>query len=392
MGCGGGGSTHLNVLYVKQLMEKGKLIRIRSLDSCGTNGVSVLGLPIGLMGAPDVAFEQLISGEDVECFKMIACLTNCSFPEITAQIEKHQLLCVENDNFSYIEDFSTVIAENEQDFEVALNNYEDSFAAVCVEIGGGNALIPLAVASTLNLPVLDCDLMGRAFPELQMVSTFMHGLGCAPSVLCSFEGRKSVVTKCNKPKDLEDVLRKVVVEMGCVGALAIPAVNVESLRETAILGSYTECHSLGHAILQARKQNLDPIEALISMRKDMKVLIRGKISDVVKKTQDGFIKGRVVVEGFSGKKNVDRVTIEFQNEYFIAFGAADYNQPLATVPNLISVIDLETAEAVMTPQLKYGLRVCVIVLKANSMLLTDGAMKVVGPQAFGYSCDFVPLN
>lgn len=35
------------------------------------------------------------------------------------------------------------------------------------ECGGGNGLEPLVLAGRMGLPVLDGDLMGRAFPELQ---------------------------------------------------------------------------------------------------------------------------------------------------------------------------------------------------------------------------------
>ena len=41
-------------------------------------------------------------------------------------------------------------------------------AIMAGEVGGGNGLEPLVVASRLGLPVVDGDLMGRAFPELQV--------------------------------------------------------------------------------------------------------------------------------------------------------------------------------------------------------------------------------
>lgn len=42
-------------------------------------------------------------------------------------------------------------------------------ALLCGEVGGGNCLDPLVTGARLGLPVLDADLMGRAFPELQVV-------------------------------------------------------------------------------------------------------------------------------------------------------------------------------------------------------------------------------
>ena len=45
---------------------------------------------------------------------------------------------------------------------------EGLFAVMSCEIGGANGLEPLAIAARMDLPVLDADFMGRAFPELQV--------------------------------------------------------------------------------------------------------------------------------------------------------------------------------------------------------------------------------
>ena len=44
-------------------------------------------------------------------------------------------------------------------------------ALLAAEAGGGNCLEPLVVGARLGLPVVDGDLMGRAFPELQVRKT-----------------------------------------------------------------------------------------------------------------------------------------------------------------------------------------------------------------------------
>ena len=54
------------------------------------------------------------------------------------------------------------------------------FGVLSCEIGGGNGLEPLALGARLGLPVIDADLMGRAFPELQ---ARMH----LPTQLCPEE-------------------------------------------------------------------------------------------------------------------------------------------------------------------------------------------------------------
>ncbi len=41
---------------------------------------------------------------------------------------------------------------------------------MALEIGGGNAIQPLMAAAHLKRPVIDSDMMGRAYPEAQMTS------------------------------------------------------------------------------------------------------------------------------------------------------------------------------------------------------------------------------
>ena len=42
-------------------------------------------------------------------------------------------------------------------------------AVMSAEIGGLNAMEPLVMAARTGMPVVDCDGMGRAFPELQVL-------------------------------------------------------------------------------------------------------------------------------------------------------------------------------------------------------------------------------
>jgi len=53
-------------------------------------------------------------------------------------------------------------------------------ALMSVEIGGGNGVRPFMAAALMNLPVVDSDPMGRAYPEGQMTST-----ACDRASVCS---------------------------------------------------------------------------------------------------------------------------------------------------------------------------------------------------------------
>lgn len=51
-----------------------------------------------------------------------------------------------------------------------------------IEVGGMNGIEPLVLAGNLDLPMLDADGMGRAFPELQMIVPLFFGYVPTPAV------------------------------------------------------------------------------------------------------------------------------------------------------------------------------------------------------------------
>ena len=55
----------------------------------------------------------------------------------------------------------------------------------------------------------------------------------------------------------------------------------------------------------------------------------------------------------------------------------------------IKLVMLHVGVPVTTEEVRYGLRVGVVVLPANPMLKTPEAMAVVGPRAFGFDMDYI---
>ena len=73
------------------------------------------------------------------------------------------------------------------------------------------------------------------------------------------------------------------------------------------------------------------------------------------------------------------------------YTAGQFRRLLATVPDLVCIVDSETGEPVTTEMLRYGLRVTVLGIPAPAQLRTSRALEYVGPRAFGYDMDFRPL-
>lgn len=47
-------------------------------------------------------------------------------------------------------------------------------------------------------------------------------------------------------------------------------------------------------------------------------------------------------------------------------------------------LDSDIGEPIITDEMRYGLRVTIIILAPSEMLTTPEALKVIGPEAFGY--------
>jgi DUF917 family protein len=62
------------------------------------------------------------------------------------------------------------------------------------------------------------------------------------------------------------------------------------------------------------------------------------------------------------------------------------------VPDLVCILDRETAEPITTEALRYGQQVKVVGVAAPPILRTPEALEVFGPRAFGVDLDFVPLE
>ena len=263
-----------------------------------------------------------------------------------------------------------------------------------MEIGGLNSMEPLIIGAELDLPILDCDGMGRAFPELQMISQFMYGCNSYPSAVADDKGQCAVLLKCDNAKQLETCFRRICITMGCTAGIVLGYLNAEQVTKYAIQNSLSYAWRIGRTILEARRENKHAVTEMMKCTNG-RLLINGKLSDVRREITGGFNKGRIVIDGF--ESFVDkRVTIDFQNEFLVARFEEDgrAGDVLACVPDLITVLDIDTAQPIPTEEVHYGMRVSVVAMPVAPIMATETALKWVGPQSFCYSNDiqYTPVS
>ena len=81
--------------------------------------------------------------------------------------------------------------------------------------------------------------------------------------------------------------------------------------------------------------------------------------------------------------------ITFQNEHLVA--RVD-GQVKAIVPDLICIMDGETAEPITTEALRYGQRVKILSVSCPPIMRTPEALKFFGPQVFDIKEPFTPIE
>jgi uncharacterized protein len=84
-----------------------------------------------------------------------------------------------------------------------------------------------------------------------------------------------------------------------------------------------------------------------------------------------------------------QMTIQFQNENLVALRGGDV---LASVPDLITILDSESGNAITTEHLRYGYRVVVLGIPCDPKWRTPAGIALGGPRHFGYDIDYSPLK
>ena len=256
-------------------------------------------------------------------------------------------------------------------------------ALMAIEIGGGNGLLPITWAARMGLPVVDADGIGRAFPEVPQVTMHLAGISASPAVLTDERGNLAVFRTISGDW-MERLERAASVEFGGAASSTEFSLTAAQAREATVRNSVSLALRIGEAIGSAAGS---PVAALIAELGAFS-LISGKISDVERRTIRGFARGSVVIEGL-GKDAGRLIRLELQNENLVAL---ERGRLLASVPDLITVLDSETAEAIATERIRYGQRVTVIAFACDPVWRTERGIAVTGPRAFGYDLDYRPVE
>ncbi|KAK4895255.1 hypothetical protein LTR27_006598 [Elasticomyces elasticus] len=361
LGCAGGGSPAASRIQLRDMLRAGYKMRVIDASALAAEASIYWG---GHMGSPATSNERLQALETFHAF--------------TALME-------------YL--------------------HHDSFDAVMgLEIGGANGLEPFLVGSSrfFDRPVIDGDWMGRAYPTYWQTTLAVHAPGeLVPCAIDSGDGKTMLMTRASNDEIVDRALRASCSEMGSRVGMAAKPTTTDRVQRFGVLNTVSLAWRIGRCIAMAEATNTlstvaEAIVHEVGGAKSAKILFRGKIVAVERRLFKGHSYGSITIAGLapseeeSSDDSISRLpavatggtlTIPFKNENIYAEHTADdgTKQILASVPDLIAVLDTGSGRSLGVPEFRYGFRVTVLGITCSPRWTeTPAGLAIGGPGAFGY--------
>ncbi|KAM6478542.1 hypothetical protein HDV62DRAFT_400548 [Trichoderma sp. SZMC 28011] len=374
LGTGGGGSPYPDMIRLRELLRAGAVVRVVNPYDLADDASVGCG---GGMGSPTVGIEKLPGDEMME-----------------AQTELYK------------------ICEKRPTHMIAL------------EIGGGNGLQGMILGASLymDIPCVDGDWMGRAYPEKNQTTPVVFNERCpiwSPVAMSDGNGNVVLIPKATSDLQVERVLRAGLSQMGSQTGCADSPVTGAEMKRWVVQHTISLAWRIGRAVSRARLTNrVDNVAETIIHEcggpQAAKVIWKGKIIGVERTLRMGHVYGECIIEGADIVERDDPsqesqtqfkgyIKIPFKNENIAAVKMASIKDVLRTekqgkvlaiVPDLISVIDAQSGEAIGTPEYRYGLLVIVLGIAASEKWTgTQRGIDIGGPKGLGMPhLEYEPLG
>ncbi|KAI1124969.1 hypothetical protein F5Y10DRAFT_19525 [Nemania abortiva] len=376
LGTGGGGSPYSSMIRIREMLRRGDVIRVVSPADLPDDAAIGCG---GGAGSPTVGIEKLAGDEMVQAQEEL-------FKVLGGRRATHM---------------------------------------IAVEIGGNNGLqsMLLGASSNLDMPAVDGDWMGRAYPTKWQTTPVVFGERSpifAPVSMADGNGNVVIMPTAASDFQVERICRAALSEMGSHVGTADAPISGEECKRWVVENTISQSWRIGRAVARARRSNqvdnvAETILAECGGAEAGKVLWKGKIVGVERTLRMGHVYGECIIEGADvvdddsrqvvhDDTDNDRVSsstsafsgllkVPFKNENIAAIKISrtivdgktneQDGEVLGLVPDLITVIDAQNGEAIGTPEYRYGLLVIVLGITASDRWTSKRGIEIGGPKSFG---------
>lgn len=175
-------------------------------------------------------------------------------------------------------------------------------AVIPVEIGGINGLAPLLTAYQNDLPVVDGDGMGRAFPELVMTTFQLYGISASPLILETPE-ENTVIQAVNDIQITAEQAKDFITKSGGFVHFVGFGSSARKMKTSMIPGSINLIYRLGQALAKETQASEKMVELMAVFENSLYgkpiSIITGIVTEVSRWFEAGVLIGKFTVEGRS---------------------------------------------------------------------------------------------
>ncbi|GAA2117434.1 DUF917 domain-containing protein [Actinomadura alba] len=247
-----------------------------------------------------------------------------------------------------------------------------------------SALVPLAAASQLDVPLLDADGMGRTFALIHHTSMSLAGLSPAPLVVRGPTG-ETVTIEVRASARADTLLRSNVDTLGGWAALASYPCTAGDLRRAALPSTVSRLINVGRLLLEP--VGADVLVTRLAAVTGCQRIGRGRIVELehLSRPSDVTIPAHpssVVIDEIGGQGRLFRLELRSEIVAVFADGAL-----AAAAPDLVCLVDILRGELATLDSLEPGDVVDVLVMPADAIWYSAEGLAMVGPTSHGIPLD-----
>jgi len=244
--------------------------------------------------------------------------------------------------------------------------------------GAGTTTNGWVQASVLGLPVVDAAGNGHAHPTGKMgamglagdtgLRTIQTGAGGDPA-----RGLYMEVVAIGTVVQTADLLRQTAVKAGGFVANARTPLSIPFIRDHAAAGAVSYALDLGRAVAAALPNGAEAAIAATAARVGGRIVCRGELTHRVAETKGGFDLGMITIAADAAGGRVFELSL--CNEYMTVESQGPREprgERLATFPDLIATLALDTGLPVSAAQTEVGQGVALLVADKANLPLGGG--------------------
>lgn len=238
----------------------------------------------------------------------------------------------------------------------------------------GLECIAAQIAHDLRTPLVDADMKGgRAAPEPSINMFNLYGKSVTPVVTVNTDGDFAVLHEVTKAQKIEQFLRSFA-NMAKGTFVLWCARPAGEFKKNLIPGTLSRSMQVGSLLHQQ-----ESMESVLK-RLHGKTLATGAIKAVGEEGNAGFLIRKVTIT-----QEKDEFLVLIKNENLAVL---KNSRPIATCPDLITLIDLQTHLGIHNSNISVGQKVAIVVIPHDNVWRTRRGKALFGPKHFGlpYEC------